>query len=189
MAQNDAAAALRRLNPLEGERARFAPTRTYDSELSLFDDRSRIELHHFGAGATGGDAVLVVPRFNMAYLGDLMPWKGVPLIDRDLGGSAAALPETLEKVVTALEEAGVTFVLPGRAAPPTAQTILDWLTVDDVREYAAFCRELLAAVEEQLRRGSGVDDIAAGLAMMESFSGYDLQHARQYVEAVRAEMQ
>ena len=189
VAQDDAASALRRLNPLQGELARFAPTRTYDSELSLFDGRSRIELHHFGAGATGGDAVLVVPRFNMAYLGDLMPWKGVPVIDRDLGGSAAALPETLDRVVETLEQAGVTFVLPGRAAPPFEQTILAWYTVDDVREYAVFCRELLAAVQEQLRRGNGVDDIAAGLAMMESFNGYDLQGARQYVEAVRAEMQ
>ena len=188
VAQNDAASALRRLNALEGERARFAPTRTYDSELSLFDGRSRIELHHFGAGATGGDAVLVVPRFNMAYLGDLMPWKGVPLIDRDLGGSAVALPETLDQVVTTLEQAGVTFVLPGRAAPPFQQTILGWLTVDDVRGYAVFCRELLAAVQEQLRRGNGVDDIAAGLAMVESFNGYDLQNARAYIEAVRAEM-
>ncbi|MCY4601865.1 MAG: PQQ-binding-like beta-propeller repeat protein [Acidobacteria bacterium] len=189
VAQNDAAAALRRLNPLDGERARFAPTRTYDSALSLFDGRSRIELHHFGAGATGGDAVLVVPRFNMAYLGDLMPWKGVPLIDRDLGGSAVALPETLDQVVATLERAGVTFVVPGRAAPPFQQTILGWFTVDDVREYAVFCRELLAAVQEQLRRGGGVDDIAAGLAMVESFNGYDLQDAREYIEAVRAEMQ
>ena len=189
VAHNDAADALRRLNPLEGERARFAPTRTYDSELSLFDGRSRIELYHFGAGATAGDTVLVVPRFNMAYLGDLFPWKGVPLIDRDMGGSATALPKTLEQVVAMLERAGVTFVLPGRADPPTKQTLLGWLTVDDVREYAVFCRELLAAVQEQLRGGSGVDDIAAGLEMMESFNGYDLQHARAYIEAVLSEMQ
>ena len=132
--------------------------------------------------------MLVVPRFNMAYLGDLMPWKGVPLIDRDLGGSAVALPETLEQVVTTLEQAGVTFVLPGRAAPPFQQTILGWLTVDDVRQYAVFCRELLAAVQEQLRRGNGVDAIAAGLEMVESFNGYDLRNARAYIEAVRAEM-
>ena len=188
VAQDNAASALRRLNPLEGERAHFAPTRTYDSELSLFDDRSRIQLRHFGAGATGGDAVLVVPRFNMAYLGDLMPWKGVPVIDRDMGGSAVALPETLDQVVEALEQAGVTFVLPGRAAPPFQQTILGWLTVDDVRQYAVFCRELLAAVQEQLRHGNGVDAIAAGLETVESFNGYDLRNARTYIEAVRAEM-
>ena len=189
VAQDDAAAALRRLNRLEGESARFAPTRTYDSALSLFDDRSRIELHHFGAGATGGDAVLVVPRFDMAYLGDLMPWKGVPLVDRDLGGSALALPATLERAVTALEQAGVTFVLPGRAAPPFEQTILAWFTVDDVREYADFCRDLLAAVQELLAGGSSVDEAVAGLALPDRYSSYDLQHARAYVEAVRAEMQ
>lgn len=188
VAQNDAAAALRRLNPLEGERARFAPTRTFGRELSLFDGRSRIELYHFGAGATGGDAVLVVPRFNMAYLGDLMPWKGVPLIDRDLGGSAVALPETLAQVVATLERAGVTFVLPGRAAPPFEQTILGWLTVDDVREYAAFCRDLLSAVQDRLRAGDSADDVVANLALPERYIGYDLQHTESYVEAVLAEL-
>ena len=118
-----------------------------------------------------------------------MPWKGVPLIERDLGGSALALPATLDQVVTALERAGVTFVLPGRATPPFQQTILGWLTVDDVREYADFCRDLLAAVQEQLRGGSSIDDAVAGLTLPERYSGYDLQHARAYVEAVLAEMQ
>ena len=143
VAQNDAASALRRLNPLQGELARFAPTRTYDSELSLFDGRSRVDLHHFGAGATGGDAVLVVPRFNMAYLGDLFPWKGVPLIDRELGGSAAALPETLEQAAETLEQAGVTFVLPGRAAPAVRADdtglVQRWTTCGSTRCSAASC--------------------------------------------------
>ena len=188
VAQNHAAAALRQTGLLAGERARFTPTRTYESELSLFDGRSQVDLYHLGAGATGGDSVVVVPRFNMAYLGDLFPSKGVPLIDTGLGGSAAALPETLAQVVAVLEQAGVTFVLPGRAAPPTEQTILGWFTVDDVREYAAFCRDLLVAVQDQLRAGSSVDDIVANLSLPERYSGYDRRHARSYVEAVLAEM-
>ena len=188
VAQDDTAAALRGMDAFTGERARFAPTRTFESELSLFDGRSQVTLYHFGAGATGGDSVVLVPRFNMAYLGDLFPSKGVPLIDTGLGGSAVALPDTLDAVVAALERAAVTFVLPGRAAPPTQQTILGWLTVDDVREYAAFCRYLLETVRDQLRDGSSVDDVVASLALPERYSGYDLQHARPYVEAVLAEL-
>ncbi len=188
VAQDNAAAALRGMDAFTGERARFAPNRTYEDELSLFDGRSQVVLYHFGAGATGGDSVVVVPRFNMAYLGDVFPAKGVPLIDTALGGSAAALPDTLDEVVATLERAGVTFVLPGRAAPPTRQTILAWLTVDDVREYAAFCRYLLETVRDQLRDGSSVDDVVANLEVPERYSGYDLQHARPYVEAVRDEL-
>ena len=161
VAQDNAAAALREMDAFTGERARFAPTRTFADELSLFESRSQVILHHFGAGATGGDSVVVVPRFNMAYLGDLFPAKGVPLIDTALGGSAAALPDTLDEAVAALERADVTFVLPGRAAPPFQQTILAWFTVDDVREYAAFCRYLLETVRERLRGGGSVDDIVA----------------------------
>ena len=118
----------------------------------------------------------------------VFPAKGVPLIDTALGGSAAALPDTLDEAVAALERADVTFVLPGRAAPPFQQTILAWFTVDDVREYAAFCRYLLETVRERLRGGGSVDDIVANLELPERFSGYDLQHARPYVEAVRDEL-
>ena len=188
VAQDDAAAALRGMNAFTGERARFAPSRTYATELSLFEGRSQVDFYHFGAGATGGDSVVVAPRFNMAYLGDLFPWQGVPLIDTALGGSAAAMPDTLDQVAATLERADVTYVLPGRAAPPTQQTILAWLTVDDVREYAAFCRALLETVQDGLRSGSSVDEVVANLALPERHSGYDLQHLRQYVEAVRAEL-
>ena len=188
VAQDNAAAALRDMDAFTAERARFAPTRTYAGELSLFEGRSQVDLYHFGAGATGGDSVVVAPRFNMAYLGDLFPAKGVPLIDTALGGSAAALPATLDQVAATLERAGVTYVLPGRAAPPSQQTILAWFTVDDVREYAAFCRALLETVRDRLRGGSSVDEVVADLELPARYSGYDLQHARQYVEAVRAEL-
>ena len=188
VAQDNAAAALRAMDAFTDERARFAPTRTFEDELSLFESRSQVILLHFGAGATGGDSVVVVPRFNMAYLGDLLPWRGVPLIDTALGGSAAALPDTLDAAAAALERADVTFVLPGRATPPSQQTILAWLTVDDVREYAAFCRTLLEMVQDGLRSGGSVDDVVASLALPARYSDYDLQHARQYVEAVRAEL-
>ena len=171
-----------------GERTRFAPTRTYERELTLFDGRSQVDLYHLGAGATDGDSVLVVPRFRMAYLGDLFPSKGVPLIDAGLGGSAAAFPDTLARVVEMLEETGVTFVVPGRAAPPMAQTILGWLTVDDVREYAEFCRDLLAIVQDALRAGNNVEETIANLELPERYRGYDLQHARSYVETVVAEL-
>ena len=87
-----------------------------------------------------------------------------------------------------LEETGVTFVVPGRATPPTAQTILGWLTVDDVRVYAAFCRELLAIVQAALRAGNNVEETVANLELPERYRGYDLQHASSYVETVVAEL-
>ena len=49
-------------------------------------------------------------------------------------------PETLSRVVAMLEGLASPLFVPGRAAPPTAQTIMGWLTVDDVREYEEFCR-------------------------------------------------
>ncbi len=87
-----------------------------------------------------------------------------------------------------LEETGVTFVVPGRATPPTTQSILEWLTVDDVREYAEFCRDLLAIVQDALRAGNNVDETVANLELPERYRGYDLQHVRLYVETVVAEL-
>ena len=87
-----------------------------------------------------------------------------------------------------LEEAGVTFVVPWRATPPTDQSILGWLTVDDVREYAEFCRDLLRVVRDAVSAGSDVDETVANLALQERYRSYDLQHARSFVEAVFAEL-
>ena len=191
VAHENAASAMGRMDLFAGERTRFTPTRTYERELALFDDldgRSRVDLYHFGAGATGGDSVLVVPRFDLAYLGDLFPSKAIPLIDTSLGGSATAFPDTLARVVEMLEETGVTFVVPGHATPPTDDTLLGWLTVDDVREYAEFCRDLLALVQNALRAGGSVDEVVATLELPERYRGYDLQHARSYVETVITEL-
>ncbi len=188
VAHENAATTMGRMDVFAGERTRFAPTRTYERQLTLNDGRNQVDLYHFGAGPSDGDSVLVVPRFRMAYLGDLFPSKGVPLIDTGLGGSAAAFPETLVRVAEMLEATGVTFVVPGRATPPTAHTMLGWLTVDDVREYAAFCRDLLAIVQDALRAGKSVEETVANLELPARYRGYDLQHARSYVESVVAEL-
>ena len=49
---------------------------------------------------------------GVAYLGDLFPKKGVPVIDVEHGGSGVALAETLAKVVAEIEPLFVTTSSP-----------------------------------------------------------------------------
>ena len=188
VAHANTATAVGRMDLPTSDRARFTPTRIYERELTLNEDHNQVVLYHVGVGPTDGDSVVVVPRFNMAYLGDLFPSKGVPIIESELGGDASALPDTLTRVAEILEETGVTFVLPGRASPPTPQTLLGWFTVDDVREYASFCRDLFTAVRDALRAGYSIDETVANLELPEKYRGYNLNHARSYVQTVVAEL-
>ena len=66
------------------------PDRTFTDKLTLFSGRESVDLYYFGAGHTNGDLVVVFPAKRIAYLGDLFPYKAVPVIDAANGGSARA---------------------------------------------------------------------------------------------------
>jgi glyoxylase-like metal-dependent hydrolase (beta-lactamase superfamily II) len=70
-----------------------------------------VELYYFGAAHTGGDAFVVFPTQRVMSAGDVYPWKAAPVIDDASGGSAVALPDTLDQVMRTVK--GVDTVIPG----------------------------------------------------------------------------
>ena len=42
---------------------------------------NRLDLLYFGPAYTDGDAIIVFPQYNTAFLGELFPGRAVPLID------------------------------------------------------------------------------------------------------------
>ncbi|MEQ1897880.1 MAG: hypothetical protein ABL971_10905 [Vicinamibacterales bacterium] len=184
------------LEAFKGPGARFLPNRTFQDTLSLpFKTRgdangtNRIDLYYFGPARTDGDTVVVFPSFGMAFLGELFPSKSAPAIDTARGGSAVALPETLDKAVRALGAIkGVTILVPGRAAPPPTPYVMSWMTLKDLQEYADFNRAFLASVKASLAAGRSVDEAMAGLSLPERFKAYGMDRARENVLAIYAEL-
>ena len=158
------------------------PSRTYIDRLELLDGIDRMELRYFGRGHTDGDTVVVFPAKGVAYLGDLFPGKAVPVVDLDAGGSAVALPETLGRLVEGIGD--VTRIVAAHPAPG-GPTSWRWR---DVEEYAAFTRELVAAVAASFHAGRSEAEAIATLDLPPQYEEYDMEHLPAMVHAVYREL-
>jgi glyoxylase-like metal-dependent hydrolase (beta-lactamase superfamily II) len=123
------------------------PTKTFRDTMTLGSGNDRIELRYFGPAHTGGDAFVVFSALRIAHVGDVFPNKGLPLIDKDNGGSGVAYADTIDKAAKSL--AGMTAIINGHA---DAQT-----TAADLREYGAFVREFTTSVRAAKKAGKTID--------------------------------
>jgi glyoxylase-like metal-dependent hydrolase (beta-lactamase superfamily II) len=80
-----------------------APNITFDGKASLGQGDDRVDLYHFGAAHTGGDAFVVFPSERALATGDTMAWDMGAVIDIASGGSALEFPATMDKAVQTLE--------------------------------------------------------------------------------------
>ena len=198
IAHENTAANLARMDIFAGG-APGLPTVTFTDRFGLLEDLDRIELYYFGPAHTDGDIVVVFPEKRTAYLGELFPNKAAPVIDTAAGGSGVAFPETLAKAVAAID--GVDRVITAHAPIPTTyagrgrrdrgdrRAWTGWLTWDDLREYADFNRDFLAAVRAAREAGRSIDDAAANLDLPERYADYGMEQARANVEAIYAELE
>jgi cyclase len=143
-------------------KGRGLPKRTFRDALTLGAGDERIELRYFGAAHTGGDAFVIFPALRIAHAGDVFPNKGLPIMDRNNGGSALAYPDTVEKAAKGL--AGVDAIINGHT---DAQT-----TVAELREYAAFLREFVNAARAAKKAGRTAAQFAAEWKTPAKFPGY-----------------
>jgi cyclase len=180
------------MDAFQGSRAKFLPNKTVTSKMSLLDGQDRIVLYYFGAAHTNGDLVVVFPEKHLAYLGDLFPSKGAPVIDTAHGGSAIEFPKTLARAVA--EISGVARVIAGHYAAPVDPTDVKYADMaqtmrwSDLVEYAAFNRDFLAAVQSAMQAGKSADEAAADLKLPEKYRGYDMQQANANVRAIYQEL-
>ena len=143
------------------------PTKTFTQTLTLGTGDERIELRYFGRAHTGGDAFVVFPAMRIAHVGDVFPNKGLPIMDKNNGGSGVAYPDTLDKAAQGLT--GVDALINGHT---DAQT-----TVADLKEYASFVREFVNGVRAAKKGGKTAAQFAAGWKTPARFKGYQPENA------------
>ena len=137
------------------------PDRTFRDRMTIGQGAERVELYFFGPAHTGGDAFVVFPTQRVMSAGDVYPWKAAPVVDDANGGSAVALPDTLEQVIRTVK--GVDTVIPGHMALAT------WA---DFVEFGEFNRQLLTAARAGKAAGRTVDQALAGLKLPPRFDAY-----------------
>ena len=198
VAHENTRANMARMDLYSGPNAASLPTKTFADRFSLLEDIDRIELYHFGAAHTDGDIIVVFPAKGVAYMGGLFPSKATPVIDRRNGGSGVAFPDTLAKAVAGIP--GVRIVITGHGEPPVTYAgrgrretgaNRPWtglMTWEDLKEYADFNRDFLAATERAFRAGLSVEEAAATLELPERYRDYGMQHAKTNIEAIYDEL-
>lgn len=143
---------------------RGLPKRTYTKELTIGTGNDRVELRYYGRAHTGGDTFVVFPALRIAHAGDVFPNKGLPIMDRNNGGSGVDYPETLVAAAKGLAALNVETIINGHTP---AQT-----TLGDLRQYEQFTRAFVDAVREAKKAGKSVTQFAAEWKVPAAFPGY-----------------
>jgi cyclase len=196
IAQVNTKAHMQLSDAFKGPNARFLPTETVATTLSLFEGRDRMVLYYFGPAHTDGDLVVVFPEKRLAYFGDLFPSKSVPIVDPANGGSLVKFVETLARATAEIK--GITRVVTGHEEGLTASrdpragsvdiSTPQTMTWSDVEEYSAFTRDFVTAVRTAIAAGKSADDATATLTLPDRYKGYDMRDARAAVGALYAEL-
>lgn len=97
------------------------PKRTFKDKLTLGAGADRIDLYYFGRGHTGGDSWVVFPALHVMHTGDMFPNKGIPVMDKNAGGSGVDFPETLTKAINTVKD--IDTIITGHS--PAAMTPAD----------------------------------------------------------------
>ena len=174
VAQENTKTNMQKMKLFEGENAAFLPDHVYRDRMTIFAGAERIELHHYGAGHTNGDTIVVFPALRVAHTGDLFARPATPGIDVTNGGSGVAYPATLRMAAKAIQ--GVDVVIPGHT--PTTTT---W---DAFVEFGEFNAAFLAAVRQAVDAGKTVDEALADLTLPAKLKDYGMQNPKDNVAKI-----
>jgi glyoxylase-like metal-dependent hydrolase (beta-lactamase superfamily II) len=143
------------------------PKRTFADTLTLGRGDDRVQLRYFGRGHTNGDAWVFFPALRIVHAGDIFSGKNLPLLDANNGGSGAQIGDTLAKAADAMND--IDSVITGHSTV---------MKVADLREYAEFNRDFLAAVQAGRKAGRSAEEIAKGWSLPAKYTGYNVAPAR-----------
>ncbi|MEZ5288881.1 MAG: MBL fold metallo-hydrolase [Vicinamibacterales bacterium] len=158
----------------EQNQGRGLPTRTFSDTLQIGQGGDEIDLYHFGAAHTGGDAFVVFKALRVMHAGDAFHTRDLPIMDKNNGGSGVAFAGTLAKAAAV---SGVDTIINGHNPTTT--------TPADMRTQSEFVSAFVQFVREARQAGRSVDDVVKSWAVPARFSGY----AKPNPDRVRADAQ
>ena len=166
-------------NIFQANNGKGMPKRTFKDKMTLGNGKDRVDLYYFGRGHTNGDAWIVFPELRFAHAGDIFSGKNLPLLDTNNGGTGVEIGETLTKAHDGIKN--VDSVITGHS------TVMAWA---DLQEYAQFNKDFLADVQNAVKAGKSVDEIAAAWKLPDKYKGYNIQDARlkANVQAIAGEV-
>jgi cyclase len=137
------------------------PKRTFKDKMTIGRGADQIDLYYFGPAHTGGDAYVVFPSLRMMHVGDTMPTRDMPIMDKNNGGTAVGYSATIAKA----------------AAVSGVDTIINWhnpttTTPADLKLYSEFIADFVKFAQDAKKSGKTVDDVVTGWKVPAKYSGY-----------------
>jgi glyoxylase-like metal-dependent hydrolase (beta-lactamase superfamily II) len=161
--QANTAANMAKMPEFQGEGRVGMPDRMFEDRLTLFSGAEAVDLYHFGAGHTNGDAFIVFRNARVMHSGDIFATRGLAFLDVNNGGSGVAIGDTLTKAANGIPN--VDRVITGHT---------DTLAWQDFVDYAEFNRLFLEHARASRAAGKTPEQAAADLKLPEKFSAYNL---------------
>jgi cyclase len=138
------------------------PKRTFTDKMTIGSGADRINLYYFGPAHTGGDAFVEFPAHRVMHSGDAFANKGLPIMDKNNGGSAVEYANTITKAVNGIPN--IDWIINGHSP---AQT-----TPADMREFASFVRDFVAHVQAAKKAGKTPADAVKEWTNPAKYTGY-----------------
>lgn len=126
------------------------PVATFDDTMQIHFNGERVDLLHFGAAHTTGDAAVIFRGHNAVHMGDVFNNASYPFIDADNGGHVDGVIRFCEAVLMQIDED--TIVVPGHG--PVA-------TYADLRSYVSMVRTVRDRIAALIAQGRTLDEIVA----------------------------
>ena len=137
------------------------PKRTFKDKMTIGRGADQIDLYYFGPAHTGGDAYVVFPSLRMMHVGDTMPTRDLPIMDKNNGGSAVGYSATIAKAAAVSD---VDTIINGHNPTTT--------TPADLKLYSEFIADFVKFAQDTKKAGKTVDDVVTGWKVPAKYTGY-----------------
>jgi glyoxylase-like metal-dependent hydrolase (beta-lactamase superfamily II) len=135
--------------------------RVFKDRMTIGRGADQIDLHYFGPAHTNGDAFVVFSALRVMHVGDAMPTRDLPIMDKNNGGSGVTYSQTMAKAAAVK---GVETIINGHNPTTT--------TPADVRMYSEFLADFVTFVQDAKKSGKTVEDVVSSWKTPAKYAGY-----------------
>jgi cyclase len=148
-------------NLFKQNNGRGMASKTFKDKMTIGKGADQIDLYYFGPAHTGGDAYVVFPALRVMHVGDTMPSRDTPIMDKNNGGSAVKFSATLARAAAVQ---GIDTIINGHNPTTT--------TPADLKLYSEFIADFVKFAQDGKKAGKTVDEVANSWAVPAKYAGY-----------------
>lgn len=126
------------------------PELTFTQDMALHFNGGEIELMHFSAAHTNGDAAVFFRKQNAVHMGDVFNNSGYPFVDVGSGGDVDGMIRFCEQTLEAIDQD--TIVIPGHGPVTNYETLAN---------YVAMLRTVRDRIQAMIDAGMSLKEVSA----------------------------